>query len=1192
MYVLSVPLGRLGNAIFRHFASVLFSVLYGAKRIQRLEDLTSKPTTITDEIFLQWMAAAQQKPPILDVNATYAFFGYFQHDTIFLQYRDAILEYMRHNPEELLITDGKTERRPDFNYLPVAYKTQDLMTMPPNLRRYEVVVHVRLEDFVDNGQAIHPDSVVELLRRIKAPTYCVVVAPPKKDVEKAYIRYLHDRLTIVVESNDVLTDFHIMKHATTLICSKSTISWAAAFMSDTIKTVYMPHIPNRQPHETFHQPVPNTLTYTYLTCSLDTLNALLFKQSPLRQSTAAEIDLYQQRGFLPTVSSWTLNTKAQEIAILTQETALIASIHSLYIHIHDEQSKIMIDYYMSANGFKHTQVALDAQGTGIVLYSRSLPTPLPEQPAQFDVVIPVGPKDISVIHKQLEYTKKNIVGRRTIYIVSSVFRNDIEGVIFVPESVFPFSLSDVAKRHGKSDRNGWYLQQLLKLYAGLYIPGILPHYLVLDSDTFFIKPTTFMDADNKPLFNSADENHAPYMAHMERLHPSFVRKDNISGISHHMLFTTDYVKELMGLVEQHHQNKPFWQVFLDEVSSDNMFYSGASEYELYFHYMKNNHPNVFRHRLLRFKNTDQLINDPTYDYISVHWYIREQSIERMNIVLVHLGPTLPPYVMECIRQIRRTMPTPIHMIVNQSNCSTLRNLIEDVANVDIIATERVPQTPVHIEFLKTCTLQQGFWKSTSERFFYIYDYCLWRNMFNILHLENDNLVYADLTKYLPQFLTKPFWAVFDAETRCIPSVVFIRHPKVMDTLMTLFVESARRNENDMTTLAKFRKLYSEHIGALPIIANYKEPIHSRYTEHAQLFGALFDGAAVGQYLGGIDTLHNKGNSDGFINETTVFQCDKVHLEWRQGVPYMNNYPLVNLHIHSKDLQRWCSNKEEEIITGEKIQELCHVYCGLPEVFQYNPRIAKQTQKHLDLRTIVQPWNNPELIFCSGHVLTLFMEKQHFFQNPFVLVSHNSDENITDQYLPILRNPKLKQWYAQNIYIDHHSLKLLPIGIANSMWPHGNLTTLTAHMRYTQKSKDIYFYFNICAMTQQARSECYTAFTQKGLTFGQPRPYPEYLAYLAQHKFAICPDGNGADSHRIWECYYLGVIPILKANIFTRKLQQWLPCIVADSWDAVDLQGCLQVYDTLYAELQQKTTALRMPVFAEKLQSGLKMKHVQ
>jgi hypothetical protein len=421
--------------------------------------------------------------------------------------------------------------------------------------------------------------------------------------------------------------------------------------------------------------------------------------------------------------------------------------------------------------------------------------------------------------------------------------------------------------------------------------------------------------------------------------------------------------------------------------------------------------------------------------------------------------------------------------------------------------------------------------------------------------------------------------VFDAENRCIPSVVFIRHPTVMDELMVLFVESAKRNENDMTTLAKFRQIYSEHIGSLPIIANYKEPISARYTEHASLFGALFDGAAVGQYLGGVDTIHNKGNSDGFINETTVFQCDKVSLEWRNQKPYMNNYPLVNLHIHSKDLQRWCSQKEEEIISGEKFQELCDVYCGLPEDFQYNPRISRQTQKHLDLRLITQPWNNPGLIFCYGHSLKQFMDKQHFFQNPFVLVSHNSDENITDQYTPILSNSNLRQWYAQNICIDHPKLKILPIGIANRMWPHGNLTTLTTHMRYTQKPTDIYFYFNI-GTNQQARSECYSAFIRKGRTFGPSCPHPEYLADLAQHKFAICPDGNGIDSHRIWECYYLGVIPILKANIFTRKLQQWLPCIVAESWDVVDLVGCLQVYDVLYAELQQKVTALRMPLFAE------------
>ncbi|MEI6801147.1 MAG: hypothetical protein WCO04_18320, partial [Pseudomonadota bacterium] len=75
-----------------------------------------------------------------------------------------------------------------------------------------------------------------------------------------------------------------------------------------------------------------------------------------------------------------------------------------------------------------------------------------------------------------------------------------------------------------------------------------------------------------------------------------------------------------------------------------------------------------------------------------------------------------------------------------------------------------------------------------------------------------------------------------------------------------------------------------------------------------------------------------------------------------------------------------------------------------------------------------------------------------------------------------------------------------------------------------------------------------------------------------------PDGNGVDSHRIWECYYLGVIPIVKANTFTRKLKEWLPCIVVESWDVLDIQRCLQVYDALYAELQQKTTALCMSMF--------------
>ena len=35
----------------------------------------------------------------------------------------------------------------------------------------------------------------------------------------------------------------------------------------------------------------------------------------------------------------------------------------------------------------------------------------------FDIVIPVGPNDENVINQQIEYTKKNIIGYRNIYLI-------------------------------------------------------------------------------------------------------------------------------------------------------------------------------------------------------------------------------------------------------------------------------------------------------------------------------------------------------------------------------------------------------------------------------------------------------------------------------------------------------------------------------------------------------------------------------------------------------------------------------------------------------------------------------------------------------------------------------------------------------------------------------------------------------
>jgi FkbM family methyltransferase len=236
----------------------------------------------------------------------------------------------------------------------------------------------------------------------------------------------------------------------------------------------------------------------------------------------------------------------------------------------------------------------------------------------FDIVIPVGPNDIDVIQIQLEYTKKNIIGYRNIYVICYDPTIHIDGCITVNENIFPFSLETVAGLHGKLERNGWYLQQLLKLYAGKVIPDILDRYLVIDSDTFFLRPTTFVE-NGKCLYNYGVEYHPPYFTHMAKLDKDLTKMDmRKSGICHHMMFETKYIDEIIDKVE-HNYNDVFYNIFLKFVTDTTG--SGASEYEIYFNYMIKTHSDKIIIRKLKWKNTVQIDGNDDFDYVSCHSYM-------------------------------------------------------------------------------------------------------------------------------------------------------------------------------------------------------------------------------------------------------------------------------------------------------------------------------------------------------------------------------------------------------------------------------------------------------------------------------------------------------------------------------------------------------------------------------------------
>jgi len=271
-----------------------------------------------------------------------------------------------------------------------------------------------------------------------------------------------------------------------------------------------------------------------------------------------------------------------------------------------------------------------------------------------------------------------------------------------------------------------------------------------------------------------------------------------------------------------------------------------------------------------------------------------------------------------------------------------------------------------------------------------------------------------------------------------------------------------------------------------------------------------------------------------------------------------------MSIHPKE-KKLITIDDFDFISGELFQNIADIYLGLTLDFEYNPFISTQYSKLVDISTINSSYNNPYIIFCYSHRTHILQSIIQHFMNPFVLITHNSDEIINEKYESLLNSDKIIRWHAQNINIKHHKLHLLPIGIANSMWNHGNLSILKSVISY--KNNNFYFFFNINTNYNE-RILCKTEIEKKGLVFGSNRDYNSYLNELAGYKFAICPPGNGIDCHRIWECYYLDVIPILLKSTFTEQLQTILPCVLLNKWSDFDV-NIINSYDILLKELQYK-----------------------
>lgn len=254
-----------------------------------------------------------------------------------------------------------------------------------------------------------------------------------------------------------------------------------------------------------------------------------------------------------------------------------------------------------------------------------------------DVIIPSTEKDLDTLDYCIEGIRNNCSQVRRIIVISDKKLTD--KAEWFDEKLFPFNKRTVAfyllngdsQKAGEylnapNPRVGWYLQQLLKLYAPYVIPDISKNVLHLDADTIFLNPVTFVNSHNGGQYNPGTEYHKPYFAHMDRLVPGLGRVfPEHSGISHHMLLQKDALDDLFRSVENYHKTE-FWKAFCLQVNKIDLFLSGAASDELYFNFVFTKTDQV-EIRPLKWDNVPSIKNlkaykDQGYHYVSNHSWMR------------------------------------------------------------------------------------------------------------------------------------------------------------------------------------------------------------------------------------------------------------------------------------------------------------------------------------------------------------------------------------------------------------------------------------------------------------------------------------------------------------------------------------------------------------------------------------------
>jgi hypothetical protein len=221
------------------------------------------------------------------------------------------------------------------------------------------------------------------------------------------------------------------------------------------------------------------------------------------------------------------------------------------------------------------------------------------------------------------------------------------------------------------------------------------------------------------------------------------------------------------------------------------------------------------------------------------------------------------------------------------------------------------------------------------------------------------------------------------------------------------------------------------------------------------------------------------------------------------------------------------------------------------------------------------------------------------QNPTAIrkvVTHNSDLGI-DSYFASLRPPNVTKWFAANSLHEDPNIIPLPLGIANTYKevsdPPTKINAQMPEIRAVEtkgkRTKLLYVNHRVGTYPSE-RAPITKTFEDREkngetwFTIGSGRkndnemdktkPFPpnhenasnkkviiDFLNEMVDHKFVLCPRGNGMDTHRLWEALYTRTVPIVRYEPAHRYFTD-LPILFISNWNEITEDYLLKKYDEM------------------------------